>query len=109
MIKNSLIVLMFVSSGVCAQTDFDKCLNLLRRSESMIYKQDSLIGLLKEDLRLSDLSNTVIRKQNENSEITINYLNIELRKEKRLKKIWQVVGISGIAACLTTTVLYLAK
>jgi hypothetical protein len=109
MIKNSLIVLMFVSSGVFAQTDIDKCLNLLRRSESMIYKQDSLIVLLKEDLRLIDLSNTVIRKQNENSEITINYLNIELRKEKRLKKFWQVVGISGIAACLTTTVLYLAK
>jgi hypothetical protein len=109
MIKNSLIVLMFASSGVYAQTDIDKCVNLLRRSESMIYKQDSLIGLLKEDLRLSDLSNTVIRKQNENSEITINYLNIELRKEKRLKKFWQVVGISGIAACLTTTVLYLAK
>jgi hypothetical protein len=109
MIKNSLIVLMFISSGVCAQTDFDKCVNLLRRSESMIYKQDSLIGLLKEDLRLSDLYNTVIRKQNENSEITINFLNIELRKEKRQKKFWQVVGISCIAACLTTTVLYLAK
>jgi hypothetical protein len=109
MIKNSLIVLMFASSGVMAQMDFDKCVNLLRRSESMIYKQDSLIGLLKEDLRLSDLSNTVIRKKNENSEITINYLNIELRNEKRLKKFWQVVGISGIAACLTTTVLYLAK
>ena len=109
MIKNSLFVLMFASSGACAQTDIDKCVNLLRRSESMIYKQDSLIGLLKEDLRLSDLSNTVIRKQNENSEITINYLNIELRKEKRLKKFWQVVGISGLAACLTTTVLYLAK
>lgn len=109
MIKNSLFFLMFVSSFACAQTDFDKCVNLLRRSESMIYKQDSLIGLLKEDLRLSDLSNTVIRKQNKNSEITINYLNIELKKEKRLKKFWQVVGISGIAACLTTTVLYLAK
>jgi hypothetical protein len=109
MIKNSLFVLMFVSSGALAQSDFDKCLNLLKRSEFMIYKQDSLIGLLKEDLRLSDLSNSVIRKQNENSEITINYLNIELRKEKRLKKFWQVVGISGIAACLTTTVLYLAK
>lgn len=109
MIKNSLFILMFVSSIVYAQTDIDKCVNLLRRSESMIYKQDSLIGLLKEDLRLSELSNSVIRKQNENSEITINYLNIELRKEKRLKKLWQVVGISGIAACLTTTVLYLAK
>lgn len=109
MIKNSLFFFLFASSGIMAQTDFDKCLNLLRRSESMIYKQDSLIGLLKEDLRLSDLSNSVIRKQNENSEITINYLNIELKKEKRLKKFWQVVGISGIAACLTTTVLYLAK
>ena len=109
MIKISVIVLLFVSSGACAQSDIEKCVNLLRRSESMIYKQDSLIVLLKEDLRLSDLSNTVIRKQNENSEITINYLNIELRKEKRLKKFWQVVGISGIAACLTTTVLYLAK
>ena len=40
-------------SCACAQTDFDKCVNLLRRSESMIYKQDSLIGLLKEDLRLN--------------------------------------------------------
>lgn len=109
MIKNSLFVLMFASSGVMAQSDFDKCLNLLKRSESMIYKQDSLIGLLKEDLRLSELSNSVIRKQNENSEITINYLNIELKKEKRLKKFWQIVSISGIAACLTTTVLYLAK
>ncbi len=109
MIKNSLFVLVFFSSCAYAHTDIDKCVNLLRRSESMIYKQDSLIGLLKEDLRLSDLSNTVIRKQNENSEITINYLNIELRKEKRLKKLWQVVGISGLAACLTTTVLYLAK
>jgi len=109
MVKNSFFLVLFVSSGLFAQSDFDKCLDLLQRSESMIYKQDSLIGLLKEDLRLSDLSNTVIRKQNENSEITINYLNIELRKEKRLKKFWQVVGISGIAACLTTTVLYLAK
>lgn len=92
-----------------AQNDLDKCLNLLQRSEKMIIKQDSLIKLLKEDLRLSDLSNTVIRKQNENSEMTMKYINIELKKEIKNKKIWQVIGISGLTAFLTTTVLYITK
>lgn len=109
MVRNSIFLLLFVSSGLFAQTDFDKCLNLLQRSEAMIKRQDSLINLLKQDLRLSELSTSVIRKQNENSEITINYLNIELKKEKRFKKIWQIIAVSGLTACLTTTILYIVN
>lgn len=110
MVRNSLIILfIFAYSMLFAQNDLDKCLNLLQRSEKMIIKQDSLIKLLKEDLRLSDLSNTVIRKQNENSEMTMKYINIELKKEIKNKKIWQVIGISGLTAFLTTTVLYITK
>jgi len=109
MVKNSFFLFLFVSSGLFAQSELDKCVNLLQRSQSMIVKQDSLINLLKQDLRLSELSNNVIRKQNENSEITVKYLNIELNKQKRLKKVWQILAVSGVAACLTTTVLYMAK
>lgn len=109
MVKNSFFLFLFVSSGLFAQSELDKCVNLLQRSQSMIVKQDSLINLLKQDLRLCELSNDVMRKQNENSEITIKYLNIELNKQKRLKKVWQILTVSGVAACLTTTVLYLAK
>ena len=87
MVRNSLIILfIFAYSMLFAQNDLDKCLNLLQRSEKMIIKQDSLIKLLKEDLRLNDL-----------------------KKEIKNKKIWQVIGISGLTAFLTTTVLYITK
>ena len=109
MVRNSIFLLLFFSSGLFAQTDLDKCLNLLQRSEAMIKRQDSLINFLKEDIRLSDLSNSVIRKQNENSEITLRYLDIELKKEKRFKKVWQILAISGLTACLTATIIYIVN
>ena len=91
------------------QNDLDKCVNLLKRSENIIVKQDSLIKILKNDVKLSELESIALRKQFENSEITMRYLNIELKKEIRNKKIWQVIGISSLTACLTTTILYLTK
>jgi len=110
MIRNSLIfAFIFIYSSLYSQNDLDKCLNLLKRSESMIIKQDSLIKIQKEDIRLGDLENFVLRKQIDNSDITMRYINIELKKEIRNKKIWQVIGITGLTAFLTTTVLYITK
>lgn len=51
----------------------------------------------------------VIRKQNINCELTVKHLNTEVNQERRNKKLWQIIGISGIAAVLTTTVLYITK
>lgn len=109
MVKNSLFLVLFVSSGMFAQSDFDKCLDLLQRSEVMIYCQDSLINLLKKDIKFCDAESELNKKLNRNCEISIKYLDKELKSERRLKKFWQVVGISGLTACLTTTILYLAK
>lgn len=110
MVRNSLIIIfIFAYSMLFAQNDLDKCLNLLQRSEKFILKQDSLIKMLKDDIRLGDMENAVMRKKYENSEITMRYLNIELKKEIKHKKIWQIIGITGLTAFLTTTVLYITK
>jgi hypothetical protein len=110
MVRNSLIIIfIFTYSTLFAQNDLDKCLNLLLRSEKMILQQDSLINLLKQDIKLSDMEKEVIRKQNINCELTVKHLNTEVNQARRNKKIWQIIGISGIAAFLTTTVLYISK
>ena len=110
MVRNSLIILfIFAYSMLFAQNDLDKCLNLLQRSEKMILQQDSLINLLKQDIKLSDMEKEAIRKQNLNCELTVKHLNTEINQERRNKKLWQIIGISGIAAVLTTTVLYITK
>ena len=110
MVRNSLIIIfIFAYSTLFAQNDLDKCLNLLLRSEKMIIQQDSLINLLKQDIKLSDMEKEVIRKQNINCELTVKHLNTEVNQERRNKKLWQIIGISGIAAVLTTTVLYITK
>ena len=110
MVRNSLIIIfIFAYSMLFAQNDLDKCLNLLLRSEKMILQQDSLINLLKQDIKLSDMEKEVIRKQNINCELTVKHLNTEVNQERRNKKLWQIIGISGIAAVLTTTVLYITK
>lgn len=109
MVKNSIFLVLFLSSGMFAQSDFDKCLDLLQRSESMIIRQDSLINMLKKDIKFCDAETELNKKLNQNCEISFKYLDRELKKERRLKKFWQVIGISGLTACLTTTILYLAK
>ncbi len=75
----------------------------------MILQQDTLIKLLKDDARLIELENTVLRKQFDNSEITMRYLNIELKKEKRLKKVWQLIGVSALTGLLTTSIILITK
>ena len=109
MVKNSFFLLLFVGSGLFAQSDFNKCIDLLQRSEAMIIRQDSLINLLKKDINLCDTEKELNKKNNLNCEISLKYLDKELRKERRLKRFWQVLGISGLTACLTTTILYLTK
>lgn len=110
MVRNSLIIIfIFAYSMLFAQNDLDKCLNLLLRSEKMILQQDSMINLLKKDIKLSDMEKEAIRKQNLNCELTVKHLNTEVNQERRYKKLWQIIGISGIAAVLTTTVLYITK
>ena len=109
MIKSSIILFLFSTIHLYAQNDLDKCVNLLKRSETMILRQDSLINLLKKDILLCDSESELNKKQNQNCEISLKYINKELNKEKQLKKLWQVVGISGVAACVTTTILYIVK
>lgn len=109
MVKNSFFLLLFVGSGLFAQSDFNKCIDLLQRSEAMIIRQDSLINFLKKDIILCDNEKELNKKNNLNCEISLKYLDQELRKERRQKKIWQVIAISGLSAFVTTTVLYLTK
>jgi hypothetical protein len=75
----------------------------------MILQQDTLIKLLKDDARLITSENTVLRKQFDNSEITMRYLNIELKKEKTQKKVWQMIGISALTGLLTTSIILITK
>jgi len=75
----------------------------------MILQQDTLIKLLKDDTRLITSENTVLRKQFDNSEITMRYLNIELKKEKTQKKVWQMIGISALTGLLTTSIILITK
>ena len=109
MVKSSIILLIFISSGLFAQTDLNKCIDLLQRSEAMIIRQDSLINLLKKDIILCDTEKEMNKKNNLNCEISLKYIDQELRKERRIKRFWQVLGISGLTACLTTTILYITK
>lgn len=109
MVKNSFFLLLFVGSGLFAQSDFNKCIDLLQRSEKMIIQQDSLINLLKKDIILCDAEKELYKKNNLNCEISLKYIDQELKKERRLKRFWQVLGISGLTACFTTTILYLTK
>jgi hypothetical protein len=92
-----------------AQSELPECLNLLQRSKTMILQQDTLIKLLKDDARLITSENTVLRKQFDNSEITMRYLNIELKKEKTQKKVWQMIGISALTGLLTTSIILITK
>jgi hypothetical protein len=75
----------------------------------MILQQDTLIKLLKDDTRLITSENIVLRKQFDNSEITMRYLNIELKKEKTQKKVWQIVGVSALTGLLTTSIILITK
>jgi hypothetical protein len=75
----------------------------------MILQQDTLIKLLKDDARLITSENIVLRKQFDNSEITMRYLNIELKKEKTQKKVWQMIGISALTGLLTTSIILITK
>ena len=92
-----------------AQSELPECLNLLQRSRTIILQQDTLIKLLKDDTRLITSENTVLRKQFDNSEITMRYLNIELKKEKTQKKVWQMIGISALTGLLTTSIILITK
>jgi len=92
-----------------AQSELPDCLNLLQRSRIIILQQDTLIKLLKDDARLITSENTVLRKQFDNSEITMRYLNIELKKEKTQKKVWQMIGISALTGLLTTSIILITK
>jgi hypothetical protein len=92
-----------------AQSELPDCLNLLQRSKVMILQQDTLIKLLKDDARLITSENIVLRKQFDNSEITMRYLNIELKKEKTQKKVWQMIGISALTGLLTTSIILITK
>jgi hypothetical protein len=92
-----------------AQSELQECLNLLQRSRTIILQQDTLIKLLKDDARLITSENTVLRKQFDNSEITMRYLNIELKKEKTQKKVWQMIGISALTGLLTTSIILITK
>jgi hypothetical protein len=92
-----------------AQSELPECLNLLQRSRTIILQQDTLIKLLKDDARLITSENIVLRKQFDNSEITMRYLNIELKKEKTQKKVWQMIGISALTGLLTTSIILITK
>jgi hypothetical protein len=92
-----------------AQSELPECLNLLQRSRTIILQQDTLIKLLKDDARLITSENTILRKQFDNSEITMRYLNIELKKEKTQKKVWQMIGISALTGLLTTSIILITK
>jgi hypothetical protein len=92
-----------------AQSELPDCLNLLQRSKVIILQQDTLIKLLKDDTRLITSENIVLRKQFDNSEITMRYLNIELKKEKTQKKVWQMIGISALTGLLTTSIILITK
>ncbi len=110
MAKNSLIfILLLFCFRTMAQSELPECLNLLQRSKVMILQQDTLIKLLKDDTRLITAENTVLRKQFDNSEITMRYLNIELKKEKTQKKVWQMIGISALTGLLTTSIILITK
>jgi hypothetical protein len=110
MVRNNLIfIFIFAYSIVFAQNDLDKCLNLLQRSETIIIRQDSLINFLKQDIKLCDMEKTAIGKQNINCELTIKYLHKDLKKERKFKKIWQIISVAGLSAFLTTTILYITK
>jgi hypothetical protein len=110
MAKGSLIlILLLFCFRTMAQSELPDCLNLLQRSKVIILQQDTLIKLLKDDARLITSENTVLRKQFDNSEITMRYLNIELKKEKTQKKIWQMIGISALTGLLTTSIILITK
>ncbi len=110
MAKGSLIlILLLFCFRTMAQSELPECLNLLQRSKTMILQQDTLIKLLKDDARLITSENTVLRKQFDNSEITMRYLNIELKKEKTQKKVWQMIGISALTGLLTTSIILITK
>ena len=110
MAKGSLIFILFLFCfRTMAQSELPDCLNLLQRSKTMILQQDTLIKLLKDDTRLITAENTVLRKQFDNSEITMRYLNIELKKEKTQKKVWQMIGISALTGLLTTSIILITK
>ena len=110
MAKGSLIlILLLFCFRTMAQSELPDCLNLLQRSKVMILQQDTLIKLLKSDARLLTAENTVLRKQFDNSEITMRYLNIELKKEKTQKKVWQMIGISALTGLLTTSIILITK
>jgi len=110
MAKGSLIfILLLFCFRTMAQSELPDCLNLLQRSKVMILQQDTLIKLLKDDTRLITAENTVLRKQFDNSEITMRYLNIEIKKEKTQKKVWQVIGISALTGLLTTSIILITK
>jgi hypothetical protein len=110
MAKSSLIlILLLFCFRTMAQSELPDCLNLLQRSKTMILQQDTLIKLLKDDARLITSENTVLRKQFDNSEITMRYLNIELKKEKTQKKVWQMIGISALTGLLTTSIILITK
>jgi len=110
MAKGSLIfILTLFCFRTMAQSELPECLNLLQRSKVMILQQDTLIKLLKDDARLITSENTVLRKQFDNSEITMRYLNIELKKEKTQKKVWQMIGISALTGLLTTSIILITK
>jgi len=110
MAKSSLIfILTLFCFRTMAQSELPECLNLLQRSRTMILQQDTLIKLLKDDARLFTSENTVLRKQFDNSEITMRYLNIELKKEKTQKKVWQMIGISALTGLLTTSIILITK
>ena len=110
MAKSSLIfILILFCFRTVAQSELQECLNLLQRSRTIILQQDTLIKLLKDDARLITSENTVLRKQFDNSEITMRYLNIELKKEKTQKKVWQMIGISALTGLLTTSIILITK
>jgi len=110
MAKGSLIlILLLFCFRTMAQSELPDCLNLLQRSRTIILQQDTLIKLLKDDARLITSENTVLRKQFDNSEITMRYLNIELKKEKTQKKVWQMIGISALTGLLTTSIILITK
>ena len=110
MAKSSLIlILLLFCFRTMAQSELPDCLNLLQRSKVIILQQDTLIKLLKDDTRLITSENIVLRKQFDNSEITMRYLNIELKKEKTQKKVWQMIGISALTGLLTTSIILITK
>jgi hypothetical protein len=110
MARGSLIlILLLFYFQTKAQSELPECLNLLQRSKVMIKQQDTLIKLLKDDARLIELENTAVRKQFDNCEITLKYVNKELKKENKLKKVWQLIGVSALTGLLTTSIILITK